>query len=144
MPSTAEKEYYSSGFPKKMNRTKFNLPINHKLREARNKRGYSLKKVVSMLKDRGIDTGVSTIQGYEVDEENMNHRYPSLHMLMTLMDLYDCSADFIFDRTEEIEIASHDVYKELRKAKTANWKGRQISDGQRSLLIEKFEEIMTI
>ena len=89
MPSTATKqELYSSGFPKQMNRTKFNLPINKKLKAARKNKGYSLAKVVELLKDRGLKTGVSTIQGYEQPEDNMNHRYPPLHTLMLLIDLY--------------------------------------------------------
>lgn len=141
---TAKKEFYSSGFPKEMNRNKFNLPINRKLKEARNKRGYSLARVVELLKNKGIKTGVSTIQGYEVDESNINHRYPSLHMLMTLIDLYDCSVDFIFDYSDEFERSSHDLFDELNKIEKVNWKSKQISAGQRGLLLEKIDEIMTV
>lgn len=145
MPSTATKqELYSSGFPKQMNRTKFNLPINKKLKAARKNKGYSLAKVVELLKDRGLKTGVSTIQGYEQPEDNMNHRYPPLHTLMLLIDLYECSADFIFDFSDELERSSHDLHQELNNIKKVNWKGKEITEGQRGLLQEKINEIMSI
>jgi len=143
MPATVETEYYKSGFPKEVKRNKHDLTINKRLREARNKRGYSLAKVVALLKAQGIKTGVSTIQGYEAEEDNMNHRYPSLHMLLTLINLYDCSADFIFDRSTEIETPSKDLNILLLNG-MAEWKGQKITDGQKGLAIEKIKEIMAL
>src|SRR4051812_42689373 len=58
-------EYYDSGFPKVMNRNKFDLSVNGRLKEARNRRGYSLAKVKNLLALQGTPTGRSTIQGYE-------------------------------------------------------------------------------
>lgn len=142
--TTAKKELYQSGFPKQMSRSKFDLPISRKLKAARKKRGYSLAKVVELLNDQGYKTGVSTIHGYEQDEDNMNHRYPSLHILMMLIDLYNCSADYIFDFSDEFERSSHDLYDELEKIDKVNWKGEPITSGQRGLIKEKLNEIMNL
>lgn len=105
MPMKKE-ENYESGFPKKVCRNKYNLPINERLKIARNKKGYSLSKAITELSERGVKMGLSTLQGYEAHEESLNHRYPSVSMLYALAELYDCSIDFLFGRIEKIELKS--------------------------------------
>lgn len=127
-----------------MNRTKYGMSVNKRLKEIRNIRGYSLSKVTNLLAVKGIKTGRSTIQGYEADETMINHRYPSLHMLVALTELYECSFDYIFAVTDEIYRPSDDLIDLLLKNKNASFKGQKITEGQKSLLIEKAREIMSI
>ena len=144
MSATAQKEVYASGFPKEMQRAKYDLTLNVKLREARQRKGYSLKKVVELLAKRGIKTGATTVQGYEAHENSSNHRYPNVFILKNLMEIYECSADFLFDNHDEIELPSHDLGDELQKINKVKWKGKAISYGQRALISEKIDEIMSV
>jgi transcriptional regulator with XRE-family HTH domain len=139
-----EKEFYTNGIPKDMKRKKFNMTINKRLKEARNKRGYSLAKVVQLLNERGVKTGVSTIQGYEANEDNINHRYPSQIMLLHLVNLYNCSIDYIFGLSNEIERPSKDLCHALTLQDEVLWKNEKISEGQKGLIIEKVNEIMSL
>ena len=146
MSAIAEKlDLYPSGFPKEVKRTKHDLILNKQLKKARNKRGYSLDKVATLLMEKkGIKTSKTTIQGYEAEENNMNHRYPSLFMLMALIDIYDCSADFLFDKHDEIERPSHDFHYELTKVEKVNWMGKTLTPAQKSMIIEKVNEIIAL
>lgn len=139
-----EKEFYSSGFPKDMNRKKFDLIINSRLKEVRHKRGYSLAQVVNMLKARDIITGRSTIQGYEADEGNSNHRYPSLNMLDHLCTLYNVNMEYIFGYSEEMEKPSQDLIIQIQQNEKVLWNGKEMTDGQKLLLVEKATEIMSV
>ena len=144
MVTTAKNEFYASGFPKEMQRAKYDLTLNERLREARKRKGYSLKKVVELFAKQGIKTGVSTIQGYECPEDNINHRYPNVFMLKKLMELYEVSADFLFDNIDEMNIPSHDLGEELNNINKVKWRGKPISNGQRALISEKIDEIMSV
>lgn len=140
MTATAQKELYASGFPKEMQRAKYDLTLNERLREARKHKGYSLKKVIDILASKGIKTGVSTLQGYECQEDNINHRYPNVFILQNLINIYGCSADFLFDNESEIK----DLSNELKKVDNMKWKGQAISNGQKALIFEKIDEIMKV
>jgi transcriptional regulator with XRE-family HTH domain len=96
-------EFYNGGFPKHIQRNKHNLPINDRLKEARLNKGLSLTKAIQELSYRGIKCGVSTLQGYEANENSLNHRYPSIPMLLALSDLYDCSTDFLFGISDRMK-----------------------------------------
>lgn len=140
MAATAQKEVYASGFPREMQRAKYNLTLNERLREARKHKGYSLKKVVDILASQGVKTGVSTIQGYECQEDNINHRYPNVFILQKLINIYGCSADFLFDVEDEIL----DLSKEFEKVDNMKWKGQKITNGQKALICEKINEIINL
>jgi transcriptional regulator with XRE-family HTH domain len=131
-------------FPKDVSRTKHNMSVNQRLKEARNKRGYSLKNVVALLKARGLKTGVSTIQGYEYDENSAYHRYPSVQMLNHLINLYGCSADYIFGISDEFYPATQDVSEIFATNETVLWKGKVISDVDRKFVLDKVEQIMAL
>lgn len=138
-------EYYESGFPKVMNRGKYGMQVNERLKEARNRRGYSLAKVKSLLALQGTPTGRSTIQGYEADEDNINHRYPSLHMLLQLSNLYDCSMDYIFGVSEIYERPTNDLRHFLLNNKDVlNWNGKEISKEEIAMICVKIEQIMAL
>jgi transcriptional regulator with XRE-family HTH domain len=136
-------EFYESGFPKKMERKKYDMMINERLKEARSRRGLSLAKAVNELKSRGIMTGVSTIQGYEADEDNINHRYPSLNMLLSLANLYECSLDFIFGVTDDILPPSKDLSVLLSNS-NITWRDQEMSEEQRAMLLFKADQIMAL
>jgi transcriptional regulator with XRE-family HTH domain len=144
LPVEKLEEYHKSGFPKKLTRTKFDLPINERLKEARTRRGYSLKKVVQLLKPHGIDTAISTIQGYEYEEATSYHRYPSVHMLLLLANIYDVSADYLLGISNEFSVQTNDVYEILEEKSTVSWKGNKMTEVQRKFLIEKAEQIMSL
>lgn len=95
---------YESGFLKNVSRTKYDLPLNERLKIARNAKGMSTARVVAALKKNGIiNIGHSTLQGYEAKEESLNHRYPTIPTLIALSDFYECSMDFLFGLTDKIE-----------------------------------------
>ena len=82
-------------------RKKYNLPLSERLKVARNDKGLSLAKTIEALNKRGIQCGQSTLIGYEADENSNYHRYPSMIMLLALADLYECSIDYLFGRSEK-------------------------------------------
>jgi hypothetical protein len=86
------KSHYSNGFKKKIDRSKYDLPLNDRLKKARNRKGLSSAGVVQALKKQGISIGHSTLQGYEAHENSLNHRYPSLSVLITLADFYEINS----------------------------------------------------
>lgn len=138
------REYYASGFPKVLVRGKYDMQISARLKEARTLRKYSLAQVRDALKKRGIETGRSTIQGYEVDEDNANHRYPSLHMLLNIANVYDCSLDYVFGVSDEINRPTSDLRQMLLHNDTLNWNGKEISQEERAMICRKVEQIMAL
>jgi transcriptional regulator with XRE-family HTH domain len=137
-------EYYESGFPKVMNRGKYDLQVNSRLKEARNRRGYSLAKAKNILALQGVSTGRSTIQGYEADEDNINHRYPSLHMLLQLANMYDCSLDYIFGVSDEINRPTNDLQQLILNNDTLQWQGKKISNEEKAMICVKIKQIMAL
>jgi transcriptional regulator with XRE-family HTH domain len=138
-------EYYESGFPKVMNRGKYDLHVNSRLKEARNRRGYSLAKVKNLLALQGTPTGRSTIQGYEADENNINHRYPSLHMLLQLAKLYNCSLDYIFGLSDMFEQQTNQLNEYLENNKEdILWHDKPISKEAIALISVKIEQITAL
>ena len=86
--------------PKDLKRPKYDLPLNKRLKEARLLKKMSAAGVVRELKLRGIQLGVSTLQGYEASEDSSNHRYPPTIQLLALADYYEVSLDYLFGRSE--------------------------------------------
>jgi len=100
---------YESGFRKQMNRNKFGLPINERLKECRNAKKLSGADVVRAMKARGVNIGHSSLNGYEAPETSINHRYPSLPNMIALADFYDVSLDYLFGRTDS-KLQYKDMY----------------------------------
>src|SRR4051794_4114424 len=139
MVATAEKIYPNNG-----KRNKYNLDLNRRLKDVREKRGLSYRKVVALLELRGVNTGVSTIQGYEANENNANHRYPSPYMILQLAKLYGCSTDYFFGLSDEIERQTLDIKDQLTMYEKNYWNGQEITAGQKALLLEKGQEIISL
>jgi transcriptional regulator with XRE-family HTH domain len=145
MPNTAsQEEIYQSGFPKQVKRTKHDMVLNERLRIARQKKGFSLAHVSNMLRARGINTGATTIQGYEADENNINHRYPPVYMLYNLAKLYDVTVDYLFGFTNEPRKATDDIKEMLEKNQATFWNGKKMSQGQKELALEKINQITSL
>lgn len=148
--SVAEKEtreFYESGFPKKPVRNKYNLKLNQRLKSARNRKGLSSASVVKELKKIGISIGHSSLQGYEADENSLNHRYPSLTVLMELAEFYDCSIDYLLGLSDTFERdkpkkKSIDIYDLLDSENTLFYDGIKLSKQQmrlaKNILSEEF------
>lgn len=100
----AKNEEFENGFTKTIPNNKLGLPMNERLRIARGVKGFSLNKTIQELSKRGVKCGLSTLQGYEANEESLNHRYPSINMLLALAELYDCSIDYLFGRVEKLAL----------------------------------------
>lgn len=142
MSAVAEK--VEKVYPNNGKRNKYNLNLNQRMKNVREKRGLTYRKVVAMLELRGVKTGVSTIQGYEADENNANHRYPSPYMILQLAKLYNCSTDYFFGLTNEIERQTLDIKEQLLMYDQNLWNGQEITAGQKALLLEKGQEITTL
>ena len=131
-------------YPNNGKRNKYNLDLNQRLKNVRNKRNMSIRKVVALLELRGVSTGVSTIQGYEADETTANHRYPSPYMILQLAKLYGCSTDYFFGISDEMERQSLDIQTQLLDYEKSYWNGQEITAGQKALLLEKGQEIISL
>jgi transcriptional regulator with XRE-family HTH domain len=146
----AEKNFHASGFPKQVLRNKYNLPLNERLKNARNAIEMSAKEVVTELKKQGINIGCSTLQGYESNERNLNHRYPSLTSLIALSNFYGCSMDYLFGFTDKIERPNSktrvkskiELKKELDMIDTVLWDGKKLSDKQLTLIKAQIDYIV--
>lgn len=147
---TAEAEKnLTSSFPKKVSRNKYNLPLNERLKMARNAIEMSSARVVAELKKQGFNIGHSTLQGYEADEASLNHRYPSLTALIALSEFYGCSMDFLFGYTDKIERPKArkikpktELKKELETGGNVLWDGKKLSEKQMKLIKAQIEFIL--
>jgi transcriptional regulator with XRE-family HTH domain len=83
-------------------RKKYNLPLNERLKMLREEKGFTCSKTCKELERRGVKCAQATYQSYEADETSLNHRYPSLFMLLALADLFECSIDFLTGRSDKI------------------------------------------
>lgn len=140
MHTAQVKDFYSSGYPKDMQRNKYNLVINERLKAARNAKELSAAQVVKKLKRRGISVGHSTLQGYEASERSINHRYPSIPMLLALSEFYGCSLDYLFGYTDEP--SRHDIKKQLENNKKVRWDGKKIKKQQRITISAEIDSYM--
>ena len=145
----AEKTF-PSGFPKEVSRNKYNLPINERLKKARNALEMSSARVVSELKKKGVNIGQSTLQGYEANEASLNHRYPPLASLIALSEFYGCSMDYLFGYTDKIERPKSkrkikpkiEFKKEIDSGETILWDGRKLSEKQLNLIKTQIDYIV--
>lgn len=141
------KDYYDSGFRKEVQRGKYNLKINERLKLARNRKGLSAKGVVKALAKRGIEIGHSSLQGYEADETSLNHRYPSLPVLIHLADFYGCSVDYLLGvtdrfRSQTITTREVDLRDLLESKKTLAYNSSKLNKVKRDFLINQLDTIV--
>jgi transcriptional regulator with XRE-family HTH domain len=141
MHTAQAKSFYSSGFPKEMQRGKYNLPLNERLKAARNAKELSAAQVVKKLKRRGVSIGHSTLQGYEANESSINHRYPSLPVLLVLSEFYECSLDYLFGYTQEPN--RYDMRKQLENNKKVFWDGKKLKKKHREELLAEMDYIVS-
>jgi transcriptional regulator with XRE-family HTH domain len=146
----AEKTFQISGFPKDIVRNKYNLPINERLKKARNATGMSSASVVAELKKQGFSIGQGSLQGYEAKETSLNHRYPSLTALITLANFYGCSMDYLFGFTDKIERPNGktkikpklELRNEIDSSEMILWDGQKLSEKQLSLIKAQIDYIV--
>ncbi len=141
--------FYASGFRKEVRRSKYNLKINERLKAARNRKGLSAAGVVKALKTQGISIGHSTLQGYEADENSLNHRYPSLPVLMELAEFYGCSLDYLFGVSERFKpqllgTKETDMRDLLDSGKTILYNGEKLNKEQKDLIITILDELDSV
>jgi transcriptional regulator with XRE-family HTH domain len=144
---TAEaKNLYNSGFPKKVIRHKHNLTLNERLKAARNRKNLSAAQVVKKLEKQGVTIGLSTLQGYEADESSLNHRYPSLPVLLQLSLFYGCSIDYLFGVTDRFrrndgkQIA--DIKDTLEGRGQVMYNGRKLNKRQQEFLVAHLDAVV--
>jgi transcriptional regulator with XRE-family HTH domain len=145
--ATAEKNpMYDSGFPKKVIRHKHNLTLNERLKAARNRKGLSAAAVVKKLEKQGVTIGHSTLQGYEADENSLNHRYPSLPVLMQLSIFYGCSLDYLFGITDRFRPNDgkqvEDIKDRLEGRGQIMYNGRKLNKRQREFLVAHLDAVI--
>lgn len=141
------REFYKSGFPKQVQRGKHNLVINERLKAARNRKKMSAASVVKSLAKRGVSIGHSTLQGYEAGENSINHRYPSLPVLMELADFYGCSLDYIFGVTDRFKPQTlspkeTDIRDLLESRNSVTYNGVKLNKKQKDMILNKLDIIL--
>jgi transcriptional regulator with XRE-family HTH domain len=104
MEATQKRDFYDSGFPKIVVRNKYDLPLNERLKKARNRLKMSSAGVVAELKKQGVNLSHSSLRGYEADEQSAIHRYPSMPIILALADFYGVSLDYLFGRSNNLKI----------------------------------------
>ena len=146
---TETKSHYSNGFKKNIQRSKHNLTLNERLKNARNRKGLSSAGVVQALKKQGVSIGHSTLQGYEADENSLNHRYPSLSVLMTLANFYEVSYDYLFGISDKFKpyhlSISHDAdMKDALESRTSiMYNGVKLTRNQRDSIVALLDKVVT-
>lgn len=144
------KSHYSNGFKKKIDRSKYDLPLNDRLKKARNRKGLSSAGVVQALKKQGISIGHSTLQGYEAHENSLNHRYPSLSVLITLADFYEVSYDYLFGISDKFTpshlAVSHDTdIKDVIESRIPiMYNGVKLTNQQRESIVAILDNVLTV
>lgn len=137
---------YDSGFPKQIIRNKYNLVLNERLKNARNRKGLTSSGVVRALKQQGVSIGHSTLQGYEADENSLNHRYPSLSVLMELANFYEVSYDYLFGISDKytpthLSVSHNADIRDIIESRTAiMYNGVKLTRDERKTLIEILDQ----
>jgi transcriptional regulator with XRE-family HTH domain len=139
------KTFYESGFPKTVQRNKYNLCVNERQKAARHRKGLSAAGVIKKLAKQGISIGHSTLQGYEADENSLNHRYPSLPVLVELAKFYGCSLDYLFgtsDRFKPSPLSATDIKDLLDGRNAVSYNGKKLTKKQREIISERLDMIL--
>lgn len=144
MQTATNLKYYESGFSKIINRDKKSVPVNIRLRIARERKKYTLSRATQELNRQGINCAMSTLQSYEAAEESLNRRLPSVKMLISLALLYDCSTDYLLGLSDEINPYTTDIHTTLIRNHSLSWRNEKMDAHQLSMIIHKVEQIMAL
>lgn len=136
--------HYESGFPKSIIRERSSIPVNDRLRFAREKKKLTLTRAAEKLNKNGVSCAVSTLQSYEAAEMSTNRRLPSLKMLISLSNLYDCSTDFLLGLSDEPNRYTPDLHSQIRLNSNMAWKNQKIDKFQEEAIILKVNQIMAL
>lgn len=145
-----ETTYYPTGFRKDIVRNKYGLPLNERLKKARNRKGLSSAGVVRALKKQGVSIGHSTLQGYEADESSLNHRYPSVPVLMELATFYEVSLDYLLGISDKftpqrLSIGHNADIKDILESRDAlMYNGVKLTKEKRNALIQIIDKVLAI
>jgi transcriptional regulator with XRE-family HTH domain len=123
--------------------------LNERLKSARNRKGLSSAGVVQALKKQGVSIGHSTLQGYEADENSLNHRYPSLSVLMELANFYEVSFDYLFGKTDkfrpqQLAPGVADLRDLVESRKAVMYNGVKLTKEQRESIVAILDNVLTI
>jgi transcriptional regulator with XRE-family HTH domain len=148
MQSTQYKVKEVQTFPKVLSRSKYNFPLSQRLKSARMNLKMSTQGVVNSLRKEGISMGLSTLHCYESDENTVNHRYPSISVLVTLAKFYGCSIDYLFGLTDDIYCHKNQINNDLKKqievsAEPIKWDGQELTDKQRELISAEIDFLVS-
>jgi transcriptional regulator with XRE-family HTH domain len=147
---TETKSHYSNGFKKNIQRSKHNLPLNERLKSARNRKGLSSAGVVRALKKKGVSIGHSTLQGYEADENSLNHRYPSLMVLIELATFYEVSFDYLFGISDKftpqhLSVSHNTDVKDILESRTSiMYNGVKLNKQQRESMVKHLDKLLAL
>jgi transcriptional regulator with XRE-family HTH domain len=144
MQTATTTKFYESGFPKSIHRHKLNVPVNERLRFARENKKYTLAKATKELNKLGIACALSTLQSYEAAEDSLNRRFPSLKMLISLSDLYECSTDFLLGISDEPNRYTPDLLSQIENNQKLSWRDKSIDKHQQAMIVYKIEQIMDL
>jgi transcriptional regulator with XRE-family HTH domain len=144
MSTATDIKYYESGFPKSIHRQNLNIPLNDRLRYARERKKLTLAMVTKELNKTGVNCALSTVQSYEISKDSMNRRYPSIKMLISLANLYDCSTDFLLGISEEPNRYTPDIHKQFENNRTMAWKDTRVDQHQKDMIMYKIDQIMAL
>jgi transcriptional regulator with XRE-family HTH domain len=131
-------------------RNKYDLPLNERLKKARNRKGLSSAGVVRALKKKGVSIGHSTLQGYEADENSLNHRYPSLPVLIELATFYEVSFDYLFGISDKftpqhLSISHNADIKDILESRTdLMYNGVKLTKEKRNALVKVIDKLLAI
>ena len=145
---TDENAYYPTGFRKDIIRNKYDLPLNERLKKARNRKGLSSAGVVRALKKKGVSIGHSTLQGYEANENSLNHRYPSLPVLIELASFYEVSFDYLFGISDKftpqhLPISQNTDIKDVLESRTPiMYNGVKLTKKKRADLVQMIDTLL--
>jgi transcriptional regulator with XRE-family HTH domain len=102
---------------------------------------------VQALKKKGISIGHSTLQGYEADENSLNHRYPSLSVLYDLALFYNVSLDYLFGisdkfRPQQLSSKTTDIRDLVESRNPVMYNGVKLTKQQRESVVRHLDNLL--
>jgi transcriptional regulator with XRE-family HTH domain len=144
MQTAPDSNFYASGFPKSIHRHELNVPVNERLRVAREHKKYTLTRAARELNKKGVACAISTLQSYEQAGDSQHRRYPSIKMLISLANLYDCSTDYLLGISDEPQRYTPDLLAQIKNNQSIAWRDQDIDEHQKNMIVYKIEQIMDL
>jgi transcriptional regulator with XRE-family HTH domain len=142
LPNT--NDIYESGFLKSIHRHHEDIPINERLKIARERKKWTLSRTTREINALGISCALSTLQSYEAGNKSLNRRIPSLKMLISLANLYECSTDYLLGISDEINRYTTNMHEQFTKNQSSSWRNQKIEEPQMEMIIFKVDQIMNL